>query len=112
MGYPDLIHVMKSPHWWVWLLTEAVLVLTAFLIGRFVPSVPGLVPTFLILAAILLFSFLSRGIAFSARIRETMVRPEALIEKRHVAFLVLGGVLGLLWALLLAVGTFNTITHA
>ncbi len=29
MGYPDLIHLMTSPHWWVWILTEAVLVLAA-----------------------------------------------------------------------------------
>ena len=112
MGYPDLIFLMKSPHWWVWILAETVLVLAAIMVGRFAPSVSDLVSPVLILVAILLFSFLSLGIALSANIREAMVRPEAIVEKRHWWFLLIGGVFGLLWAMLLVAYMFNTFIHA
>ena len=112
MGYPDLIHLMKSPHWWVWILVETVLVLAAILVGRFASSVSDLVSPLLTLLAILLYSFLSLGVALSSKVREAMVRPEAIVEKRHWWFLVIGGVFGLLWAMLLVAYVANTFIHA
>ena len=109
MGYPDLIHLMKSPHWWVWILAEIALILAAIMVGRFAPSISDLVSPLLILVAILLFSFLSLGVALSSNVRNAMVRPEAIVEKRHWWFLVVGGVFGLLWAMLLAAYVFKTV---
>ncbi len=113
MGYPDLIHLIKSPHWLIWVLSEAALVLFAVLIFRFAPGVPAVFPYLLILAAVLMYSLLSLGIAFVPDIRRVLVRPEALIETRHYVFLVLGGLLGLLWAMLMIAGVlFNTASFA
>jgi hypothetical protein len=112
MGYPDLLHLMKSPHWWVWILVETVLIVAAIVVGRFAPSVSDVVSPLLILVAILLYSFLSLGVALSNKVREAMVRLEAIVEKRHWWFLVIGGVFGVLWAMLLAAYVFKTTIQA
>ena len=104
MGYPDLLHLMKSPHWLIWILSETVLIVGAILISRLVPGVPYLVPGLLLLLAALLFSVLSFGIAIIPDFRKILVRPEALFETRHYVFLILGGLLGLLWALSIIAG--------
>jgi hypothetical protein len=112
MGDPDLIHLMKSPHWWVWILAETVLVVAAVLVWRFGSSVSDIVSPLLVLAATLLYSFLSLGVALSSNVRGAMVRPEAIVESRHWWFLVIGGVFGLLWSMLLVAYVFNTIIRA
>ena len=104
MGYPDLIHLMKSPHWLVFVVSEGALILVAFLIFRLVPDVPIVYPYVLVLVASFSYSFLSLGIAFVPGVRKLLVRPEALIETRHFVFLVLGGLLALLWVLVMIAG--------
>ncbi len=99
MGEPDLIHLMKSPHWLIWILGETALVVGAILIIRFAPGIPSLFPGLLLLVAALMYSALSLGIAFVPDLRRLLVRPEALFETRHYVFLVLGGLLGLLGAI-------------
>ena len=105
MGYPDLIHLVKSPHWWVWLLIEAALIIGAVLLAQFTPQLAYLLSPLLFLIALFLFVALSFGIAFSATVREALVRPEAVVETRHVVFLVLGGLIGVLIMLYIVVGT-------
>jgi hypothetical protein len=112
MGYPDLIHLMKSPHWWVWILAETGLIMAAIMVGRFAPSISEVLSPLLILIAILLYSFLSLGVALSNTVREVMVRPEAIVERRHWWFLVIGGVFGLLWAMLLVAYVLKTTVWA
>jgi hypothetical protein len=41
-----------------------------------------------------------------------MVRPEEIVEKRHWWFLVIGGVFGLLWAMLLVAYVAAIFIHA
>lgn len=107
MGYPDLLHLMKSPHWLIWILSETALIVCAVLIIRFTPGVPYLFPGLLLLLAALLYSVLSLGIVFIPDLRRLLVRPEALFETRHYVFLVLGGLLGLLWALSIIAGIIH-----
>ena len=98
MGYPDLIHLMKSPHWAIWVFGEATLVISAVLVFRFAPFGLASVGDLLLLAAVLVFVFLSFGLTCSSSIRRALVRPGALFETRHYVFLVIGGVIGLLSA--------------
>ena len=91
MGYPDLIHLMKSPHWFVWILLETALILAAVAARWLFTS--AAVSSLFLLIAVLLFVILSFGIVFSSGIREALVRPEAIVEARHRLFLILGGLM-------------------
>ena len=96
MGYPDLISLMKSPHWVIWVVSETVLIVAAVLVFRIAPSGLAILGDLLLLAAVLIYVFLSFGLAMSSSIRNALARPGALFETRHYVFLIIGGVVGLL----------------
>lgn len=99
LGFAELIFLLRKPFWWTWALLEAALVEAAVIIALAFPAAAPVACPPLFLLVNFIFVVLCFGVAFSARFRHFAVRPEALIETRHVVCLVIGGSVGSLFLL-------------
>jgi len=103
MGEPDLIHLLRSPYWWLFLVVETALMIAGLILSSQWPGWGEMTANVLWFIACLVFSILSFGIVFSPSFRSEVVRPGALYEQRHQFFLFLGGLGALVGCILIVV---------